>query len=106
MTREDFEQIVLEISMGTLERHREIMATFDDFKMEIEATKVELNNLKMSTHEALAVLKDTAAKGHSSVMDDAVAAQKDVQTMVKDLNGEIKSAIAAVPVPGVTPPVT
>lgn len=100
MTDDDFKQTVLDYFGIATQRHRDIMATLADVKAGIDSIKTELSNMETATTEALAALKDTGQAGHSAIMDEIVAEQATVLSMVKDTSGKITAAIAANPVPG------
>jgi hypothetical protein len=100
---EDFKQTMIDYLGIELQRNERIMATLADVQANHAAMKTELESLKIDVHKALADLTATGAAGHAAVLDVIVADQASMLTIMKDTNGEIKSAIAAVPVPGATP---
>lgn len=100
---DDFATTVYDYFEIATQRNERIMATLADVQANHAAMKTELESLKTDVHKALADLTATGAAGHAAVLDVIVADQASMLATMKDTNGEIKSAIAAVPVPGATP---
>jgi uncharacterized protein YgbK (DUF1537 family) len=85
------------------QRHANLMATLEDVKAGQDAIMAAVETLIKEGRDALDVLKDTGAAGHSATMDDVVAGNKKILEAVTSANGELKSAIATTPMPGQAP---
>jgi hypothetical protein len=103
MNDDDFKQEVLDLFGDSAQRHRSIMAILAEVKAQNDAILTELANLTTETHKALADYTALCGAGHAAILDGIVADQTNLLTVIKNTSGEIKSAIAAVPMPGQTP---
>jgi hypothetical protein len=100
---EDFLLMMQEYFRIEAQRYIDIMATLADVKAGQDAILAELVNLTKESRDALDVLKETGAAGHSTVLDDIVAGNQKILGAVKDASGELKAAIATTPMPGQMP---
>jgi hypothetical protein len=100
---EDFQRTVLDYFQIEAQRYENTMATLADVKAGQDAILAALADLGHENREALTVLKDTGAAGHSAVLDDIAAGNQKILEEVKNKSGELKSAIATTPMPGAVP---